>query len=434
MASSRKFYELTARERLQILQNEQLLTDDDFAQLADVHYHGILDPDVASHLIENQISQYALPFAVARGLIVNGKTYTVPMVVEEASVVAAASNGARMVARAGSNGVTASSQPHRVLGEIVFESSDINADRAQEIIVSRETLIFDTARKALPTMHARGGGLESTYVEMTPDGSFTKIILVINPCDAMGANAVNTIAEALRPLFEECFSATALVAILSNAGDVSVTVAEVELDPEDIAFKNLDSQLLAQRIALLSRLSQSDYQRAVTHNKGIMNGISSAVLATGNDTRAVEACAHAYASRSGTYQPLTQWTMNDAGKLCGRIEIPLQVGIVGGSASSLDIAKIARRIGGYTSVNEFKNVLAALGLVQNLSAMRALAGPGIQAGHMSLQMNALSIAAGAQGDEIGVVAGRLRELPAQGRTKAQARAIIAQLRNAQSHV
>lgn len=425
----RKFYELSPAERLDALQESGSISTAEADQLLRAQTHGILDADVAAHLIENQISQYALPLGAVPGLRVNDREYTVPLVVEEASVVAAASNGARMTARAG---VRAESEPHRVLGEVVFLSDDVSADYAQEVIVSRETFLFARAEQALPSMHARGGGLESLEVRATPDGRFTRILLTVNPCDAMGANAVNTISEALRAVFEEWFHAAALVSILSNAGDDSVTTAEVELEPEDVAVRGMDPRALVERIALLSELSESDYLRAVTHNKGIMNGISSAVLASGNDTRALEASVHAFAAREGSYQPLSTWTVLDNGHLYGRIRLPLQVGIVGGAASSIPLAKVARAMGSYESVNDFKNVLAALGLVQNLSAMRALAGPGIQAGHMNLQMNALAIAAGASGEQIERIAAQLRALPASERTTQRARELVAQLNSSEN--
>ncbi|OTA28929.1 hydroxymethylglutaryl-CoA reductase, degradative [Alloscardovia macacae] len=429
----RKFYQLSASERLDVLREQGVLGGvEEYEAFARAQSHGILAPDVAAHLIENQVSQYALPLGVVPGLRVNGREYTVPLVVEEASVVAAASNGARMTARAG---IHAESELHRVLGEVVFLSDDVSADYAQEVIVSRETFLFARAEEALPSMHARGGGLESLEVRATPDGRFTRILLTVNPCDAMGANAVNTISEALRAVFEDWFGAQALVAILSNAGDDSVTTAEVELEPEDVAVRGMDPRSLVERIALLSELSQSDYLRAVTHNKGIMNGVSSAVLASGNDTRALEASVHAFAAQSGVgegYQPLSTWTVLDNGHLFGRIRLPLQVGIVGGAASSIPLAKAARAMGAYETVTDFKNVLAALGLVQNLSAIRALAGPGIQAGHMNLQMNALAIAAGASGEQIERIAAQLRALPASERTAARARELVEQLNSSEN--
>ncbi|WP_018143312.1 hydroxymethylglutaryl-CoA reductase, degradative [Alloscardovia criceti] len=430
MNNARRFYQLSARERLDILLSEGVVSSAEYDQLVKANEEGILDKDVAAHLIENQISQYALPFSVARELKVNGHTYNVPMVVEEASVVAAASHGATMVARCG--GVQAWSQDHRVIGEIVFPASEVSEESVKELIVSRGTELFDIARNALPSMHKRGGGLMDISVDTTAQGNFVRVLLTINPCDAMGANAVNTIAEALKTQLSEWLGSAALVAILSNSADYSLTQASVELTPESVAIRGIEPARLVHRIALLSDLAQEDYARAVTHNKGIMNGISAAVLASGNDTRAVEASAHAYAAHSGRYMPLSQWWINDAGNLCGRIELPLQVGIVGGAASSLPLAKIARTMGGYQSVTEFKNVLAALGLVQNLSALRALAGPGIQEGHMSLQMNALAIAAGATGEEIDAVANALRALPAAERTAQRAQDIVQSLREAQA--
>lgn len=428
----RKFYQLSADERLETLVSQGVLTRGNAEELGRANHAGILEKDVASHLIENQISQYALPLAVVPGLVVNGATYTVPMVVEEASVVAAASNGARMAAACG--GVTAHSCPSRVLGEVVYEAGTIDYERVSRMVVSRETQLFSIARKSLPSMHSRGGGLEHITVKRTEDGRFIKVLLTVNPCDAMGANAVNTIAEAISRTFEsdEWFGQRPLVAILSNAGDESVSIAEVELEPHAIAVKDGSPQELAERIATLSDLAQSDYHRAVTHNKGIMNGISAAVVASGNDWRAAESCAHAYAGRGQSYKPLATWSVNSRGNLYGRIEIPLQVGLVGGAASSIPLARIARRMGGYDNVTEFKNVLAALGLVQNLSALRALAGPGIQAGHMNLQMNALAVAAGAKGDDIEQVASKLRQLPSSQRTLTRACEFVKELKETRS--
>ncbi|MFD0704260.1 hydroxymethylglutaryl-CoA reductase, degradative [Alloscardovia venturai] len=429
-SKKRKFYRLSPLGRLEVLSASGVLSDVDISVLAQANECGILSPDAASHLIENQISQYALPMGVVRGLRVNGRDYTVPMVVEEASVVAAASHGAHMSAVCG--GVVAHTQESRVRGEVVYAAHDVSYDKLKQVVVSCEAELRAIARKALPSMHARGGGLEALFVEKTPDNRFVKTVLVVNPCDAMGANAVNTIAEAISHTLEspEYFGIKPLVAILSNAGNDSVTTAHVELTPQAVAFRGasrVESEKLVKRIALLSDLAVSDYDRAVTHNKGIMNGISSAVLASGNDTRAVESCAHAYAGRGQSYMPLTRWYVNDAGNLCGHIEVPLQVGIVGGAASSIPLAGVARRMGHYENVAEFKNVLAALGLVQNLSALRALAGPGIQAGHMNLQMNALAIAAGAQGDDIDVVASLLRKLKPAERTSARAAQFVEQI-------
>ena len=217
----------------------------------------------------------------------------------------------------------------------------------------------------------------------------------------MGANIVNTICEAVAAAAEGWTGCRALTAILSNnVPAASAASARVEVQPHTLATRSCSGELIARRIAELSALARIDADRAVTHNKGIMNGISAAVLASGNDTRAVEAGAHAFAARTGRYMPLSEWALNSKGNLCGEIRIPLQVGIIGGAAGALPMARLAKRIGDYPSVQEFQCVLASLGLVQNLAALRALVGPGIQQGHMALHANALAMAAGAQGSEI----------------------------------
>lgn len=465
-----KFYRLSPQGRLQVLMQEGVITAEDMQEIAG--FTG-LDADAARNLIENQIGQFALPMGIVRNLEVNGKIYQVPVVTEEPSVVAAASNGAR-IARA-NGGVAAQAGSHCVTGEIIFScgssSGDagvidagegyagsganscgaagdarggIEAARIARILETHSDDIRTVANAAHPSIVGYGGGLLSHKVEILgggvpagssspmpkegesagreglagredPGGSlngsrpgsscrpegFVKLSLIIDPCDAMGANIVNTICEAVAAAAEGWTGCRALTAILSNnVPAASAATARVEVQPHTLATRSCSGELIARRIAELSALARIDADRAVTHNKGIMNGISAAVLASGNDTRAVEAGAHAFAARTGRYMPLSEWALNSKGNLCGEIRIPLQVGIIGGAAGALPMARLAKRIGGYPSVQEFQCVLASLGLVQNLAALRALVGPGIQQGHMALHANALAMAAGAQGSEI----------------------------------
>ena len=465
-----KFYRLSPQGRLQVLMQEGVITAEDMQEIAG--FTG-LDADAARNLIENQIGQFALPMGIVRNLEVNGKIYQVPVVTEEPSVVAAASNGAR-IARA-NGGVAAQAGSHCVTGEIIFScgsgSGDagvidagegyagsganscgaagdarggIEAARIARILETHSDDIRTVANAAHPSIVGYGGGLLSHKVEILgggvpagssspmpkegesagreglagredPGGSlngsrpgsscrpegFVKLSLIIDPCDAMGANIVNTICEAVAAAAEGWTGCRALTAILSNnVPAASAATARVEVQPHTLATRSCSGELIARRIAELSALARIDADRAVTHNKGIMNGISAAVLASGNDTRAVEAGAHAFAARTGRYMPLSEWALNSRGNLCGEIRIPLQVGIIGGAAGALPMARLAKKIGGYPSVQEFQCVLASLGLVQNLAALRALVGPGIQQGHMALHANALAMAAGAQGSEI----------------------------------
>lgn len=464
-----KFYRLSPQGRLQVLMQEGVITAEDMQEIAG--FTG-LDADAARNLIENQIGQFALPMGIVRDLEVNGKMYQVPVVTEEPSVVAAASNGAR-IARA-SGGVTAQAGSHCVTGEIIFSCGSganscgaagdtcggIEAARIARILETHSDDIRTVANAAHPSIVGYGGGLLSHKVEILsggvpagssspmpkegesagreglagredPGGSlngsrpgsscrpsgcnsckpydcsscrpegFVKLSLIIDPCDAMGANIVNTICEAVAAAAEGWTGCRTLTAILSNnVPAASAAAARVEVQPHTLATRSCSGELIARRIAELSALARIDADRAVTHNKGIMNGISAAVLASGNDTRAVEAGAHAFAARTGRYMPLSEWALNSKGNLCGEIRIPLQVGIIGGAAGALPMARLAKRIGGYPSVQEFQCVLASLGLVQNLAALCALVGPGIQQGHMALHANALAMAAGAQGSEI----------------------------------
>ncbi len=493
-----KFYRLSPQGRLQVLMQEGVITAKDMQEIAG--FTG-LDADAARNLIENQIGQFALPMGIVRDLEVNGKIYQVPVVTEEPSVVAAASNGAR-IARA-NGGVTAQAGSHCVTGEIIFSCGSganscgaagdtrvgIEAARIARILEAHSDDIRTVANAAHPSIVGYGGGLLSHKVEILgggvpagssspmpkegesagreglagredPGGSlngsrpgsscrtsgcnsckpydcsscrpegFVKLSLIIDPCDAMGANIVNTICEAVAAAAEGWTGCRALTAILSNnVPAASAAAARVEVQPHTLATRSCSGELIARRIAELSALAQIDTDRAVTHNKGIMNGISAAVLASGNDTRAVEAGAHAFAARTGRYMPLSEWALNSRGNLCGEIRIPLQVGIIGGAAGTLPMARLAKKIGGYPSVQEFQCVLASLGLVQNLAALRALVGPGIQQGHMALHANALAMAAGAQGSEIEQVS---RILQGRDKNLEAAAEILADIRSSGS--
>ncbi|WP_125702935.1 hydroxymethylglutaryl-CoA reductase, degradative [Lacticaseibacillus daqingensis] len=411
-----KFYQLTRAQRLAALVNAGQLSDADAAFLA---ADTPLPAAVAASLTENQLGQFALPLGIARDLRVNGVTYQVPMVTEEPSVIAAASNGARLAALNG--GVQATTTPHLVEGEIVFEHV-ADPVAAAKLVRARTAELMAVAAAAHPSIVRRGGGLQAVRVS-TP-GRFFKVTLVVAPQAAMGANIVNTIAEAVAATLTVWLAQPALVAILTNAS-AQLTTATVVLDPATLGTKTTDGSAIAARIAALSELATCDVARAVTHNKGIMNGIDAAILASGNDTRAVEAGVQAFAAASGQYQPLAQWHLTATGTLVGELKLPLQVGVVGGAISALPAAQVAQRLGGYKDVVTLQQVVAALGLVQNLAALRALVGPGIQAGHMTLQARALAIAVGAQGDEINRVAAGLATVP---KDRAHAQAVLAALR------
>lgn len=393
-----KFYQMTPAQRRAALVQSGDLSQADADFWAD---HDVLPAAIADALSENQIGQFALPLGVARDLMVNGEIYQVPMATEEPSVIAAASNGARIVKLNG--GVTTTTSKHVVVGEIVFDQL-ADLQRASQLVNARRLEIKSLADAAHPSIVRRGGGLQKVETEILDH--FLKISLIIDVQQAMGANIVNTVCEAVAVQLSNWLDSAALVAILSNE-DRQLTTAAVTLNVDTLQTKTTDGPTIARKIAALSDLAQVDVARAVTHNKGIMNGISAAVLASGNDTRAVSAAVHAYAAASGHYVGLSTWQLVDE-QLIGRLSLPMPVGVVGGAISALPAAQAAKRLGHYQDVATLQQVLAALGLVQNLAALRALAGPGIQAGHMALQANALAIQAGALGDEIQQVAAQLQ--------------------------
>lgn len=433
------FRELSVENRIKTLQNEGAINESEatflLKQLSESS-DTTIPADVANHMIEHQIGKYTLPVGVVRGLIVNGEDRDVLVATEEPSVIAAACNGARIAAESGiEGGIVANSPQYGIIAhspqyvttaQIAFEDADGSvAARLSEIVedCAKVEELLSVANESHPSMSKRGGGARKCRVSALH--GFAKLEIDVDTCDAMGANTVNTMGEAVKAQLESWLGVEALVAILTNTSRVATT-AEVRIPVEALASRRLEEakredegKRLARRIAALSALAASDPERAATHNKGILNGIAGAALASGNDTRALEAAAHAWAARSGRYLPLSTWnteSLNNQTILHGRIEIPLQIGIVGGSISSLPMAKLALKIGKYKNANDFRNTLAALGLVQNLAALRALAGPGIQAGHMSLQASNLAIAAGAKGEEIEKIAKNLLQLSPAERT------------------
>lgn len=435
------FRELSVENRIKTLQNEGAINKAEaafllkqFAESSDT----TISTDVANHMIEHQIGKYTLPVGVVRGLIVNSEVRDVLVATEEPSVIAAACNGARIAAASIEGCIVANSPQYVTTAQIAFEDADGSvAARLREIVedCAKVEELLRVANESHPSMSKRGGGARKCRA-LALHG-FAKLEIDVDTCDAMGANTVNTMGEAVKAQLESWLGVEALVAILTNTSRVATT-AEVRIPVEALASRRLEEakregegKRLARRIAALSALSASDPERATTHNKGILNGIAGAALASGNDTRALEAAAHAWAARSGRYLPLSTWnteSLNNQTILHGRIEIPLQVGIVGGSISSLPMAKLGVKIGKYKNANDFRNTLAALGLVQNLAALRALAGPGIQAGHMALQASNLAIAAGAKGEEIEKIAKNLLQLSPAERTTEKVTQLLQKLR------
>lgn len=414
-----KFYQLKRAERLAwLVANHQLsAADADF-----LAQNQPLADDIADNMIENQIGQYNLPLGVVQDVVVNDQVYQVPMVVEEPSVVAAANNAAKLVRL---NGGFQTQQTQRtMLGEVVLtDLPDLKV--AQAWVLANQALLMTVAQQAHPSIVKRGGGLKAVKVTIV-DQVFLKLALTIDTQEAMGANIVNTICEAIAHEVQNDLGGTILLSVLTNAAFGAVTVATVTLDPATLATKQLAGNVIAKRIVQATRFAQVDLARAATHNKGIMNGVDAVVLATGNDWRAIEAGAHSYAAQSGQYQPLTSWQLADNHQLVGRIEIPLPVGMVGGSIGILPTVQVAHRLLQVENARQLASVIAAIGLGQNLAALRALVSDGIQKGHMALQAKSLALAVGAQENEVAPLVMQLTQ--AKHLNTATATALLAQLR------
>jgi len=381
------FYKLPVLDRIEKLRVECQLTDDEVDAL-----RGSLTLEAADRMVENVVGAFQVPLGIAVNFQVNGKEYLIPMATEEPSVIAAASNAAKMAA--GGGGFKAESSKPVMIGQIQVVNPEPGARKR---ILERKGELMEFAQSLDPTLVRFGGGVDGLEVREVED--MLVVHIHVNVADAMGANAVNTMCEALAPKMEELSGGSVVLKILSNyallrTAKASVTVPSVSLGGAEVV----------DRIIHAYRLAKSDVYRAVTHNKGVMNGVTAVVLATGNDTRAVEAGCHSFASRSGMYTSLTTWSKNAAGDLEGSIEIPVAVGLVGGATKTHPGAKAAVKILGVKSARELGEVLASVGLAQNLAALRALAAEGIQKGHMRLHARNIAVNAGACGADVDRVA------------------------------
>lgn len=390
------FYKRSVNQRHQLLAKYRGLTEEQSQLLFSQ------SDDTGNQLVENYVFNYQVPEGVATGLVVNGKKYVMPMATEEPSVIAAASNGAQRVAKNG--GFITTMQPRLVVGQVVLKAMT----RSQvQWLQTQQATIKAIANAAKPSLVQRGGGVMEVRFRSMDD--FLSVDLLINPSEAMGANSVNTMAEAVKQwLLEQ--DLPVLTAILSNNGQDSVQTVTARVNVRDLATRTMDGQQVATRIADLSALAQVDAYRAVTHNKGIMNGIDAALLASGNDWRANEAAAHAYASQTGQYRGLSQWQL-EGDELVGTLTMPLQVGVVGGSIKVLPQSKLNYQLSQIQTAAELASVILSLGLAQNLAALRALASTGIQAGHMQLQYRSLAMQVGATTAEIEPLVKLLRATP-----------------------
>ena len=416
------FYNLSIEERrTEIIQNSGLSG----SVLAALFGERVLSVDDADHMIENVVGTFNLPLGIALNFIVNQRDVLVPMVVEEPSIVAGASYMAKL-ARDGGGFFAESTEPE-MIGQIqIVNLPDI--DEAADAILREKERLLAEATELDPVLKKLGGGgrdLEVRKLTNTNGNPFLVVHLIYDVRDAMGANAVNTACEYLAPLLEEISGGTVYLRILSNLTDRRITTSRCKIPVESLAFGDFTGEQVRDGVIAAWSFAAVDPYRAATHNKGIMNGVDPVVIATGNDWRAIEAGAHAYAARSGRYTSLSTWEKDDDGNLVGRLEMPMAVGIIGGATKVHPAAKAALELMGIESASELAEVIVSVGLAQNLAALRALATEGIQRGHMSLHARQVAVAAGAQGDEIEQVA---RQMAQEGVVRIDRAKEILQLR------
>jgi hydroxymethylglutaryl-CoA reductase len=397
------FYNKTFADRLKAVTDEADLSQEERDVLSTVG----LSLDGADHMIENVIGLYSLPFGIATNFRVNNKEVLVPMVLEEPSVVAGASLAARLVRETG--GFTASSDEPVMIAQMQILDL-VNPHQARLALLAQQARILEFAQTTDPVIMKLGGGprgVEVRLIEESPVGAMLVLHLLYDCRDAMGANTVNTAAEALKPMVEEITGGRVNLRILSNLADHRLARSTCVIPASALAFDEFDGEFVRDRIIEAYAFAAADPYRAATHNKGIMNGVDAVVIATGNDWRAIEAGAHAYAAHSGTYTSLSQWGTDKDGNLVGTLEMPMAVGIVGGATKVHPTARLALKIMSIQSARELAEIIVSVGLAQNFAAIRALATEGIQRGHMSLHARQLAMAAGAEGSEIERIAAQM---------------------------
>jgi hydroxymethylglutaryl-CoA reductase len=392
------FYKLTPKERLAFVKEFANLTDEECVMLQKTCS---LPMDLADRMIENVVGAIPIPLGIGMNFLINQRDYLIPMAIEEPSVVAAASYAAKMV-RDGGGFQTSSTSPV-MIGQIQVVGIK-DADAAKLHILEAKEEILKKANDQDPVLASVGGGAKDLTAKVihTSQGTMLIVELHVDCRDAMGANAVNTMCEAVAPMVERITRGRVYLRIISNLATKRLAKAWCTV-PKD----SVGGEEVVDGIVNASAFAAADPYRAATHNKGALNGIIAVILATGNDHRAIEAGAHAYAALKGKYTSLSVWEKNENGDLVGEIELPMAVGLIGGAVRTHPIAKIAIKILGVKTANEFAEVLAAVGLAQNLGALRALAHEGIQRGHMSLHARNIAVAAGATGELINLVAERM---------------------------
>jgi len=416
------FYQRSLAERLQLIAEWGGLSD---AERAALEGTAGLSAAHADHMIENAIGVFGLPLGIATNFLINGRDYLVPMAIEEPSVVAACSYAAKLI-RAG-GGFQAGSDAPIMIGQLqVLDIPDAQAAAAQ-ILAQRESLLA-AADDPTSSIVQRGGGARDVTVRPfsdTPLGEMVIVHLLYDVRDAMGANVINTACERIAPLVAAISGGRVHLRILSNLADQRKAWATCRIPAAALATQALDGVQVARAVVEASVFAELDPYRAATHNKGIMNGMDAVCIATGNDWRALEAGAHAYAARNGRYTSLTRWWQAENGDLCGELHVPLSVGVVGGATRVHPAAGAALKLLGVQSARELAEVIVCVGLAQNLAAVRALATEGIQRGHMSLHARQIALAAGATGDQVSQV---VAQMLAEGNVRlARAKQLVAAL-------
>ena len=397
------FSKKSYQERLELLKAQALLSPERQVSLEQDEQMSVT---VADQLSENVVGTFSLPYSLVPEVLVNGQEYTVPYVTEEPSVVAAASYASKIIKRAG--GFTAQVHQRQMIGQVaLYQVAD--PDLAQEKIDGKKVELLELANQAYPSIVKRGGGARDLHIEQIEgETDFLVVYLHVDTQEAMGANMLNTMLEALKPVLEELSQGQSLMGILSNYATDSLVTASCR-----IAFRYLSRQKdqgreIAEKIALASQFAQADPYRATTHNKGIFNGIDAILIATGNDWRAIEAGAHAFASRDGHYQGLSQWTLDfEREELVGEMTLPMPVATKGGSIGLNPRVALSHELLGNPSAKELAQLIVSIGLAQNFAALKALVSTGIQQGHMKLQAKSLALLAGASESEVAPLVERL---------------------------
>jgi hydroxymethylglutaryl-CoA reductase len=397
------FYKLAVRERRRMLAESLDLESKELERTLDA---GGMDVDTADKMIENVVGTYNLPFALTLNVRLNDRDYLAPMVVEEPSVVAAASNAAKIIREGG--GFYADADAPLMIAQVQLDDVR-DPEHAKERILQEKALLMSLADKAAPGLVARKGGCRDIEVRILPDDILV-VHFIIDCRDAMGANLINTVAESVAPAVASLAQGKIGLRILSNLADKRLVRVRCAIPVSALEFEGHSGEAVRDGIVRASRFAELDPYRAATHNKGIMNGVDAVVIATGNDWRAVEAGAHAYAAHDGQYKPLCTWRKSENGDLVAALEMPLALGVVGGPSRVHQGALFGLKVSGVFSAQELAMLAASVGVASNFAALRALATVGIQRGHMALHARCVAIAAGARGELVEKVALRIHEL------------------------